>query len=149
MTTATNNFIAVLNLPRSVPALLKTSANIIAALTGNTFFPTAGPLITALGSAQQTLFAAEAATRTRAHGTVAARNHARTALITGLRSAKALVEQVADGDPGHAEAIITSAGMTMKKATTAHKPPFAALQGATSGTVKLVARAAGDRASYD
>jgi hypothetical protein len=37
----------------------------------------------------------------------------------------------------------------VRKATTFHKAPFTAKQGTTSGTVKLAARAAGPRASYE
>ena len=149
MSASQNRSIAVLNLPKPVPALLKTSAAIVAALTGNTYFPTAGPLITALGNAQTALTTAETATKTRALGSVAVRNTARTALLTALHSAKALVQQAADADLTHAPAIIASAGMAVRKTPTASKPPFAAEQGPLSGTVKLAARAAADRASYE
>ena len=149
MPTAQIRMVAVLNLPRPVPQLLKSSAAIIAAMTGNTYFPTAGPLLTALNGAQQTLIAAETATKTRAHGTIANRDHARTALLVGLQSARALVQQVADGDPGHAEAIIASAGMVVRNSPTRTKPPFQAKQGATSGTVQLVVKVTLKRVSYE
>ena len=149
MTTTQTRVLAALNLPRPVPKLLKSSAAIIASLTGNTYFPTAGPLLTTLGNAQQALTTAETATKTRAQGTVANRNQAMTTLIAGLHSARALVQQVADADPAHAQAIIASAGMTVRKPTTVSKAPFVAKPGGVSGTVKLVARAAGKRASYE
>ena len=103
MTTTQIRAIAVLNLPLPVPALLKTSASIITALTGNTYFPTAGPLITQLNTAQQALTTAETATKARTLGSVTVRNTARTALLTALHSAKALVQQVADAE-SHARA---------------------------------------------
>ena len=149
MAASQNRVIAVMKLPDTVPALLKTSASIIASLTGNTYFPTAGALITTLGNAQTALNTAETATKTRALGSVATRNTARIALLTALHSAKALVQQTADADPTLAQTIITSAGMAVRKTPTQSKAPFAAEQGATSGTVKLVAKAAARRASYE
>jgi hypothetical protein len=149
MSTNSNHVTAVLKLPVPVPPLLKLTAAIAAAMTGNVFFPNAAALITALGNAQKTLTTAETATQTRAIGTVAARNAARTALLSQLHTVRAFVQAAADADPAHAEAMITSCGMAVRKATPRSKAPFVARQGATSGVVQLVAKAASGRASYE
>jgi hypothetical protein len=62
---------------------------------------------------------------------------------------RAFVQQTADADPEHAEAIIVAAGLRCgrRRRTTRHRLP--AKQGATSGTVKLAAKATAARASYD
>jgi hypothetical protein len=49
----------------------------------------------------------------------------------------------------HAAAIITSAGMSTRKANARHEAPFAVTQGSTSRTVCAVAKAVSRRASYD
>jgi hypothetical protein len=143
-----NRLLAVLKLPSSAPALLKVVAALSAALA-SPFFPNAAPVIAALTKALAAADAAETAARNRTKGTIAARNAAITALIAQIHVAKAFVQQTADADAEHAEAIITAAGMTVRKPTTRSKPPFAARQGDTSGMVKLAAKAVARRASYD
>jgi hypothetical protein len=148
MSNITNRSLAVMKLPKAVPALLKAAAALIAALSSPSF-PNAASVIAALSKAVTAADAAETATKTRAKGTVAARNAAVTALVAEIHAAKAFVQQTADADPEHAESIIAAAGLTVRKATTHHKAPFSVTQGATSGTVKLAAKAVAARASYD
>lgn len=136
-------------LPKPVPALIKIAQAIIAALTGNAHFPNPNPPLATLNAGLAALVAAETATQTRAKGTVPARNAALAQLLSDVQMAKAYVQQVADANPEQAEAIITSAGMTVRKTTTRAKPTFVARQGTTSGSVKLAARAAALRASYE
>ena len=138
-----------MNLPIPIPALLKVTGAIVAAMTGNAFFPNAAALLTAVGNAQKALDTAETATKTRAIGTVAARNAARSDLLSQIHAARALVQSAADADPAHAEAMITSAGMAVRKPTTHTTAPFNATQGPTSGPFVPVANAARRRASYD
>jgi hypothetical protein len=150
MTTAKQTRVfVVLKLPLPVPQLIKTAQAIIAALTSNVHIPNPNPPLPSLTTAVNTLVADEAATKTRAAGTVATRNVSRTTLLSLLHATKANVQQVADLNPEQAEAIITSAGMGVRKATTRTKAPFVAKPGAVSGTVKLVVKAAAVRASYD
>jgi hypothetical protein len=139
----------VLKLPLSVPQLIKMAQAIIAALTNNLHIPNPNPPLATLTASLTKLVADEAATKTRAAGTVAARNVSRTSLLSLLHATKANVQQVADLNPDQAEAIITSAGMGIRKATTRTKAPFAAKPGLVSGTVKLVVKAAAARASYE
>ncbi|MGH7294530.1 MAG: hypothetical protein ACRELB_06350 [Polyangiaceae bacterium] len=141
--------LVALKLPMPVPALIKTAQAVITALTNNPHFPSPIPPLTTLAAALAALDAAEAATQTRAKGTVAARNAARTQLVSELHAIKAHVQQVADASPEQAEAIIASAGMGVRKATSRSKAPFVATQGPVSGSVKLVAKAAALRATYE
>ena len=148
-TTNQNRVFVTLNLPLPVPQLIKVAQAIIAALTSNPHIPAPNPSVPTLTTALDALVTTEAATKTRAAGTVEARNVARTHLLSLLHATKANVQQVADASPEQGEAIITSAGMAVRKAPARTKAPFAAKPGAVSGTVILAARAAAVRASYE
>ena len=148
-TASQNRVIAVLKLPLSVPQLIKMAQAIIAALTGNAHIPSPNPSVATLTGAVDKLVVDEAATKTRAAGTVATRNVSRTSLVSLLHATKANVQQQADLNPEQASAIIASAAMGVRKATTRTKAPFVAKPGLVSGTVKLVVKAAAVRASYD
>jgi hypothetical protein len=136
-------------LPKKVPALIKMLQSVSSAMTGNTHFPNPNPALAAMNTSLAALVTAETATQTRAKGTVAARNAALVQVLSDFKVIKAQVQQVADATPEQAEAIINSAGMSVRKPTTRAKPTFAARQGITSGSVKLAARAAALRASYE
>ncbi len=56
---------------------------------------------------------------------------------------------MSDANPEQAEAIITSAAMSVKKTTIRQKQAFAVKYGPTSGTVQISAKAAGHRAAYE
>src|SRR5580704_685967 len=144
-----NRVFVALKLPVPVPQLIKVAQAILAALTGNPHVPNPNPSLATLTTALAALVTTEAATRTRAVGTVAARNVARTNLLSLLHATQASVQQVADLDPEQAEAIITSAGMSVRKTAARTKAPFAAKQGPVSGSVRLAAKAAAVRASYE
>jgi hypothetical protein len=141
--------IAAFKVPLPVPALLKTSQALVVAFTGNALLPNPTPSLTTVGAAIANLDTAETATKARTKGTIATRNEARATLVGLLRGLKAYVQQQADANPEHAEAIITSVGMTVKKAPARTKAPFAVKPGPVTGSVKLVAKSAGPRASYD
>lgn len=139
----------VLKLPLPVPQLIKMAQAIIAALTGNNYIPNPVPSPATLNAALGKLVADEAATKTRAAGTVATRNVSRSTLLSLLHASKANVQQEADLHAEQAEAIITSAAMGVRKATSRTKVPFLAKPGAVSGTAKLTVKAAAVRASYE
>ena len=149
MTTTTHRFIAVSKFPRPVVALLKFTQAFIAALMNNPYFTDAAAIIATLTGAHTALDATETVAQTRAKGTAAARNEARTALLTALHGAKAYVQQKADASPEHAQAIIESATLAVRKTALRVKLGFIAKQGAVSGSVKLEARATSRRASYE
>ena len=148
-TTNQNRVFVALKLPLPVPKLIKVTQAIIAAQTNNPHVPAPSPPLATLTAALDALVAAETATKTRAAGTVAARNVARTNLLSLLEASKASVQQLADLAPEQGEAIVTSAGMAVRKTAAHTKPPFAAKPGPVSGTVVLAAKAVAVRASYE
>jgi hypothetical protein len=141
--------VAVLKLPRPVPAALTYSRNIVTAMTGNKSFPTPTPPLTDVTTAINDLDQAEQAALTKVHGAVATRNQQRLALLAKLELLRGYVQNIADADREQASGIIQSANMQVRKVPTRVKRVFAAKQGAVSGSVTLVTASAGRRASYD
>jgi hypothetical protein len=149
MTTIIHRILVVLLLPLHIPDLIKYGQGILAAMTNNIYFPNPNPVLVAFADTLTKLDAAETTSKTRAKGTIAARNAAKVVFIGAFHALKAQVQGVADADPEKAEAIITSTTMSVKKTAIRVKVPFAAKYGPISGTVRLVAKAAAARASYD
>jgi hypothetical protein len=145
----THAYVAVLKLPLSVAELVKIGQSVVAAVAGNAFFPQPNPPIAQITAAINALDTAQTATKSRAPGTVATRDAARTTLLVGLRTLKAYVQQQADANPEQSEAIITSARMATKRKANVTKIAFAAKPGDVSGSVHLVAKSAATRASYE
>jgi hypothetical protein len=149
MSTIARRFIAVGKFPTSAVGLLKFTQALMVALTNNGNFVDAAQVIAALNAAFGLLDGTETAAQTRTKGTVAARNAAKANLLTTLHGAKAYVQQKADANVEQGQAIIESAGLTVRKASASTKPEFAAKQGAVSGSVHLTARATARRCSYE
>jgi len=149
MTSKTHRIVAVSKFPSPVVALLKYTQAFIAALTNNAFFTDAAAVIASLQAAFTALDTTETAAKTRAIGTVAARDNAKAALLTTLHGAKAYVQKKADATPDQAQAIIESVAMTVRKTPIRVKLGFTANPGVVSGSVHLAARAVGRRASYE
>ena len=149
MTTLTHRSIAVLLLSESVPLLSKAGHSVVTQMTGSTYFTGATAQITHAGTLLVALDTAELATKTRAPGSVAARNAAKLAAKAALQILKGVVQQAADASPEQADAIITSAGMSVKKAPTRTVISFNVKQGPVTGSARAIAKAAATRASYD
>ena len=149
MTTITHRSVAVLLLPHPVPLLCKTGHSVVAQMTGSAFFTGATAQITSASNLLTALDTTERATKTRAPGSVPARNAAKRAAVAALQILTGIVQVQADANPEQADAIITSAGMSVKKAPVRTPVTFLAKWGPVSGSVILVAKAAGTRASYD
>lgn len=137
-----------LRLPEVVPLLITYVQRILQAMTGNPAFPSPTPPLSAIASALDDLQVAETVALTRATGAAAVRNEKRAALVSLLELLAAYVQFVADASPENAISIIESAGLAIKKATVRAPRVFAAKSGTVSGSVKLTAPTAGDRASY-
>ena len=148
MTVSMNKTLAALKLPTQVPALLGVAEAIVLAMSGNPSFPGPTPSLVAVAAALADLHDAEVATLTRTRGTVSVRNDKCAALNSLLVRLKAYVQGVADADPERAAELIERAGMSVKRAFVRAKLPFEVMPGAVSGSVRLVVRSAGDRASY-
>ncbi len=141
--------IASLKLPEVISLLITYVQGILKAMNGNPAFPSPTPPLATIGSAVNDLQIAEtAAVTTRAKGTVATRNEKRAALVAMLELLRAYVQSIADATPENAPSIIESAGLALRKAVVRAPRVFAAKEATVSGSVKLIAPAAGHRAAY-
>jgi hypothetical protein len=141
--------IAILKLPRNVPALLAFAALVVKAMKNNSRFPDPTPQLAEVGQRIDELRAAQAATLDRTEGTVALRDEKVVALVSLLWRLRAYVEAAADAHPRDSRRIIRSAGLAVRKVAERAPPQFRARLGAEPGTVVLLAPAAARRASYD
>jgi hypothetical protein len=136
-------------IPMAIPAAISYTHALIAALTGNVHVTSPNPPIASLTDLVNKLEAAETATKTRAKGTIEARNAAMSALKSALEAERATIQLVADSDPDNAPAIITSTSLSVRKVGSHGKAPFAVRQGDTSGSVRLAVKSAGPHSAYD
>jgi hypothetical protein len=149
MTTTTHHLIAVAKIPTKGQALITYTHALIAALTNNAHIQTPNPPITTLSGLLTTFETAEAATVSRTKGTVGTRNAAKAALVSAIRTEVATIQAAADADPENAQAIITSASLSVRKVPIRVKAPFAVKEGSVSGTAVLTVKSAGRNSSYD
>jgi hypothetical protein len=141
--------LAALNLPRRASDTLFFARSIAAAMRGNPVFPSPEPPLATFEADIAALEAAHVRTLTRTAGTTAARDAKLVRVVADLFSLRAYVQQLADASAGGAEAVIASAGMSVKRSSGHAKPDFVAKRGPLPGTARLVARAPRTRASYD
>ncbi|MFT3766609.1 MAG: fibronectin type III domain-containing protein [Minicystis sp.] len=147
MDTLSHNPIA-LNLPRSAALLILFARHVVQAMNGNPWFPTPTPPLATVTANVDALEVAEATARSRAKGTAAARDLNRKVVEADLMALKAYVQAVANQEPEKAAAIIQSAGMAPKRASSRAKPFLAAAMGTAAGEVILRAKAARGRVAY-
>jgi len=148
-TKSVHRALAILNLPKIVAAIITAAQAIVTAMTNNAKFASPMPALSVVNAAIVALQIAEAAAIARTKGAVTARNDRKAQLIALLQQLRTYVQTVADTDPENSAAIIQSAGFAVKK-TPLHKPRvFSVVQGAVSGTAKVIVPSAGHRASYD
>jgi hypothetical protein len=142
--------IVVLKLPAQVKGVIALAQNVATAMTNNPSFPAPNPPLATLLSDIAALNAAESAVLSRAKGAVETRNVKLAAVRADLQSLKGYVQSVAGvGTSATAQEVIASAGMAVRKVPTHDKPALAAKQGSVSGTINLVAKAAGRTAAYE
>jgi len=141
--------IAILKLPRKVPALLDFAVSVVKAMKNNRHFPAPTPQLAEVQHRIDELRAAQAATLDRTEGTVALRDEKLVALVSVLWHLRAHVESVADLRPRDSRRIVRSAGLAVRKVPERAPPQFRARLGAEPGTVILLAPAAARRSSYD
>jgi hypothetical protein len=144
-----NRSIVALHVPRRIGAVITFAKSVAAAMTDNPALPSPTFPIATLQTDLLALDAAEALVLTRAKGTAESRDDKLAAVRADLDSLRAYVQQVANANPAEAEAIIERAGMSVQKPSVHTKGELVAKQGSVSGSVRLVAKSAGDRASYD
>jgi hypothetical protein len=148
-TQSTHRAVAVLNLPKRMPALITYAQGIATALTNNAFFPNPTPTPAAINAAIAQLQTAETAALSRVKGAVTVRNDKRVALVALLQELKGNVQTTADANVENGAAIIESAAISVKKTSVRKPRVFTAEQAEVSGSAKLFAVSAGARSSYE
>jgi hypothetical protein len=142
--------VAVLKLSPRTKNVITFAQNVASALANNGHFPTPNPSLATLQADIAALNTAETAVLSRTKGAVEARNAKLAIVRADLENLKAYVQTVAAvATPTDADAIIESAGLTIRKVTLHDKPALAAKQGSVTGTVNLVAKSAAKRAAYN
>jgi hypothetical protein len=139
----------VRKLPLSIPLLIEYVRAILAAMAGNAHFPTPTPPLATLTTSVNGLESAQATTKTRAPGSVAARDTAHKQVTDQVHQLFGYIQQIADANPEQAAEIIASAGIKSRTNVPPTKPPFAVNPGPVSGSARLAMKAAGGRAAYD
>jgi hypothetical protein len=144
-----NRAVVTLKLPRPVPALIKYGRAIVTAMTNNPNFTNPEPALASVTAALDEVQVAETATQARTHGAAATRNDKRSTVVQLLEQVKGYIQKTADTNMENGTAIIQSAGVSVKKPAARAPRTFEAKPGAVSGSVKLVAKSAARRASYE
>jgi hypothetical protein len=148
MMNAIPHITAAIKFPTHIPDLSKQGRTVIAAMTSNPHFPSPNPTLAAITTAFDELDTAETVAKTRAKGTAQARNLKLKQAKNLMLQAKGYVQQVADANPDQAEAIIESAGMSVRKKVPRQKQGNEVRQG-VSGAVELYAVVASLAAAYE
>jgi len=139
----------VLKLSPRVKNVIAFAQNVASAISGNPHFPSPTPTLATFQADVAALNMAETAVLSRTKGAVEARNAKLAIVRTDLENLKTYVQSVAAvASPSDADAMIESAGMTIRKVTLHDKPAVAAKQGSVTGTVNLAAKAAAKKAAY-
>jgi len=133
--------IAVPPLSRQVPQYLTACRLVVTMMSNNLSFPDPTPPLKQVSADLDALAASEDLVYKGGRGMAQQRDVDLRAVQRDLRLLKAYVQGVAEAHPTEAEAIITSAGMSVGKTRAATKPPVRARQGKVSGRVVLDATA--------
>ncbi len=141
--------LASLALPRTTPGLLRTGNGVVQSMTGNPLFPAPTPPLATVTTDLGALSSAETLVVQRVLGAVPARDEQKRIVLNDLHALKGYVQMIANATPVTAAHVIEAAGMAVKQTTHAPKPPLAVTDGLVSGTLRVFARAAADRASYE
>ncbi len=140
--TSVSSIGVVLKLPTKVADLIVRAQVIHDAMAANSkTLPSPSPAMPVLQTGIDDLAGKEAATKTRTAGAVADRDAAKQVLVVDLNSERLYVEAVVNADPANASQIAEDAGMYLRQSGSRSKPLLSAKPGATTGTVKVIAKA--------
>jgi len=138
-----------MNPSASVPHLIAQAKTIVSQIAANPkIFVSPNPPIATMNSLIAGVEAAQTNALARTVGMVAIRDAKVRELTDSLHTSRAYVEDLANLDPPTATATIQAAGFQLRKPAARNKPDLQVRQGALSGTVLLIAKAAGRRAAY-
>lgn len=137
--------IVVLDFPADIDDFLTYAGGIHDSMAASSFFSGLSAKLTTLDNDITALSDKQTAVNTTPPtATVAQRDIALLKVQDDLRGLRMDVQSLADATPTKAEDIATSAGMKVKKHATINKQDLVAKDGSVSGSVKLVAKAAGN-----
>jgi hypothetical protein len=142
--------VVVLNEPRTTKEFITYVRCVNVALMGNPSFPNPTPSLDVFAANIGKLEEAETRAATRAQGAVAQRDAAKHQVKEDLGQLRAYVQSVvaANATPANAAAMVESAGMHLKKATTRKVSDISAQNGDVSGKVILAAKSQGPSVVY-
>jgi hypothetical protein len=123
--------------------------SVAAAMTGNPHFPSPTPTIAEFEARIDDADEAQARVLIGPIGSAARRNAKLAAVQSDLERLRTYVQTVAYASSKEARAIIESAGMSVKRPSLHDKQPLSVKRGLVTGSVVVVAKAAGDRATYE
>jgi hypothetical protein len=141
--------LAALKLPKQPVALAAFSTSVVKSMTGNPQFATPVPALAEVTQDITDLQTAETQAQSRIKGAVTTRNEKQTALVGTMQKLCAYVQGVADANVESGASIIESAGIGVRKVPVRTPRVFEATPGTVSGAVKLMAKSAGPRSSYE
>jgi len=135
---------------KSAPQKIAQAKTIVSEIAANpSLFKTPNPPLAVFNAHISDAEAAQAAMATRAPGTLEIRDAKLRTLVDDFHTAKTYVEGIANLDAATASATIRASGLEVRKATSRTKQDLVVKQGAVSGSVIIVAKAAATKASYD
>jgi hypothetical protein len=141
--------IVTFKIPRRNNDRINYARSVAAAMTANHHFPSPTPTLADFEAHIDAAAAANAFVRIGPIGSAAQRDATFAVVQSDLERLRVYVQRVADASAGEARAIIESAGMSVKRPGLHDKPLLTVKAGPVSGTVVVVAKAAGDRATYE
>jgi hypothetical protein len=141
--------IVAFKIPRRNNDRFNYARSVATAMMANPHFPSPKPTLADFEAHIDAAAAANAFVLIGPIGSAAQRDARFAAVQTDLEQLRAYVQRVADASTGEARAIIESAGMNVKRPGLHDKPLLAVKVGPVSGSVVVVAKAAGDRATYE
>lgn len=141
---------AVLKIPKQAVMVIAYAQNVRDCLTNNAHVPSPTPTLDVFDADIKALTEAQSKAQSGYPGAVKVRDARVKKVKKSLRKLLDCVQLAADAQPTveEAEAVILSAGMSVRGSRGRVKPPFAVKQLPTSGSVRLDARAAGRKAVY-
>jgi hypothetical protein len=145
---STVRFVGVIKLSSGAPKMLVRGDAMVLGVAGNPLLAGAAGAAATLKTDLDTLRAKQAAVKDGGTAASTARNTAMTQVKRDMETFLAIVQQLADASPNQAEAIITAAGLYVRKVVTRTKAELAILQGASSGIAIARAKSRGRGAIY-
>ena len=141
--------VVVCTLPEVVAALIALGLVIVQKMTDNkATFPSPSLALAQVTTDLNALSTSEMAVKNKT-ASVEARDEKKHVVITDLHLLRNYVQMIVSQNPEHAAVIADAAGMRLRKPNTRAQSDLVAKPHTVSGSVHLVAKAAGKRASHD